>query len=414
MRLRSLAVEGGHAPRVLIVSENQSVPRDRRVWREAQTLTRAGYDVAVVAPIGENQDRAQFERLAGVDVHRFPLRYAASSIRSYAREYAQALWHIARIARMLDRDHPFDVVQACNPPDLLLASVWSLKRRGARFIFDHHDLVPELYLSRFSRGYDAGYRLTLALERLSFALADVVIATNDSYRDVALRRGRKRIEDVFVVRNGPDLSRFAPVPPDTALKNGRSYLLAYAGVMGPQDGVDHALRALAVLAATHNDWRAVFAGDGDELPRLRALSSRLGLDARTQFVGWVDDETLVRILSTADVCIAPEPKNPLNEISTMVKVTEYMAAGKAIAAYDLAEHRATAAGAALYAIPNRPESLAGSIATLLDDADLRKRLGKEGHERAARFSWQSQEPALLAAYERALLPEPGRGRSIQP
>lgn len=234
------------------------------------------------------------------------------------------MWHTVRLARKVG---PVDVVHACNPPDLLfLPSLW-MKRRGARFVFDQHDLVPELYLSRFDRGEDLLYRAVCALERLTYRAADVVLATNESYRDVAMRRGGRRPEDVFVVRSAPAVERFQPVPPEPELKRGKPHLLCYLGVMGPQDGVDYALRALAKLRDEfgRTDWHAVFVGAGDTFDAMVELSRRLGLVEQVQFTGRIPDADLVRYLSTADVCLSPDPHNPLNDVSTMNKVLEYMA-----------------------------------------------------------------------------------------
>jgi glycosyltransferase involved in cell wall biosynthesis len=297
------------------------------------------------------------------------------------------------------------VVHACNPPDLLLLAALPLKWRGSRFVFDHHDLVPELYLAKFDRGRDLLYRMTLLLERLSFRLADVVISTNESYRRVAVTRGRMSPSDVFVVRNGPDLDRFRSPRPrsrDRSL-NGKRHVIAYVGMMGPQDGVDHALRALAVLRGIRQDWSALFVGDGDELAKMRRLSEDLGLSDSVTFTGLIDHDDVVGVLDGADVCIAPEPSSPLNDVSTMIKVAEYMAMGKPIACYDLPETRFTADGAAHYARAGDVERLAGRLDRLLDDETIRARLGTTGRARAESvLAWEHSEPQLLAAYERAL------------
>ena len=264
-------------------------------------------------------------------------------------EYAWALIQIGRTALRLSRRCHFDVIHVCNPPDVLSVATLPMKLRGSALIFDHHDLVPELYLSRFGGKKGAFYWLTIALERLAFALADVAIATNDSYRRVALSRGRKQPEDVFVVRNDPDLNRFRPREPDPALRRGKPLLIAYAGVMGPQDGVDQAIRALALLRDRRDDWHAAFAGDGDVVEEMRSLADDLGLAHSVEFLGWLRDDQLLSLLSTADVCLAPEPRNPLNEVSTMVKVLEYMAMARPIVSYDLAESLVSAGDSALFA-----------------------------------------------------------------
>jgi len=390
-------------PRVLILVENLSVPSDRRVWQESLALQQAGYAVQVICPKGEKRDHEAYEQLNGVEIHRFPLRAASGGPIGYLREYGQAFWRIRRLARRLAGRRGFDIVQACNPPDLLLMAARPLKRRGARVIFDHHDLVPELYLSRFGRGRDLLYRVLCALERQTFRLADVVLSTNGAYKQVAVERGGVAEDDVFIVRNAPDPSRFRPVAHDETLKRGREHLLAYVGVIAPQDGVDYALRALASLHDRRRDWRAIFLGAGDALERMKEFATQLGLDENVEFSGWADDGRILSVLSTADVCLAPDPKSPLNDRSTMIKVIEYMAMGRAIVSFDLAESRVTAGDAALYAPGNDENAFADRIEELLDHPELRTRLGEIGRARVeGPLAWRHSEAALLAAYRRAL------------
>jgi glycosyltransferase involved in cell wall biosynthesis len=387
----------------LILVENLSVPFDRRVWQECLTLADAGFEVSVICPQGSGRDQEIFEQREGVTIHRYALEPAVGGPVGYAREYATALWRTRRIALRLAAARPFDLVHACNPPDLLLPAVRVLKRRGAAFVFDHHDLVPELYESRFGRGRDLLYRLTLAAERWTFRLADVVIATNESYRRIALTRGRKRTEDVFVVRSGPDPDRFVPVEPDASLRRGKPHLLAYLGVMGPQDGVDHALRALAQLRERRDDWYAIFVGGGDVQPEMQRLAESLRLGDAVEFTGRIPDREVLRVLSTADVCLAPDPKNPLNDVSTMNKIVEYLALARPVVSFDLVEARVSAGEAALYAQPNEDASFAACIESLLDDPELRRRLGDAGRSRFEReLSWDRSRVELVRAYERAL------------
>jgi glycosyltransferase involved in cell wall biosynthesis len=388
--------------RALLISENAPVPADRRVWNECRTLRGAGWEVAVVCPRGRDQSTASEELIEGIEIHRYPLRPADSAL-GYLREYAQAMVRIRRLVRRLARAQKFDVVHAANPPDCLLLVVRFLRRSGTRFVFDHHDLVPELYRSRFGAGEGLTYCATRLLEALAFRLADVSIATNDSYRRIAIGRGRMPPEDVFVVRNGPDLKRFRPTASDPALRRGRNHLLAYVGVMGPQDGIDHALRALAHLRRRRSDWHAVFVGDGDAMPSMVQLAASLGLAHAAEFVGWRGDADITRILCSADVCLAPDPPNELNEHSTMIKIGEYLAMGRAVASYDLEESRVSAGAAACYALPGDPLDLAECIDRLLSDPQRRARMGRLGRERVEKqLAWKHAEPQLLAAYDRAL------------
>ncbi|MFK4066340.1 glycosyltransferase family 4 protein [Streptomyces sp. NPDC029674] len=402
---------GGVRPagRALILVENLSVPFDRRVWQECTTLRDAGWQVDVICPRGEKRDTEAEAEIDGVRIHRYPLRAATGGPAGYLREYGTALWHTARLARKVG---PVHVVHACNPPDLLFLPAMWLKRRGARFVFDQHDLVPELYLSRFDRGEDLLYRGVRALERMTYRAADIVLATNESYRDVAVRRGGRRPEDVFVVRSAPAVDRFQPVPPEPELKRGKPHLLCYLGVMGPQDGVDYALRALAKLRDElgRTDWHAVFVGAGDAFDAMVELSRRLGLEEQVQFTGRIPDADLVRYLSTADVCLSPDPRNPLNDVSTMNKVLEYMAMGRPIVSFDLREARVSAGDAAVYAAANDEAEFAGLIALLLDDPEKRARMGKIGQERiGGELSWRNSQRSLLAAYTAAC-----RGRTPAP
>jgi glycosyltransferase involved in cell wall biosynthesis len=391
----------GSNRRALILVENLSVPFDRRVWQECTTLRDAGWTVDVICPRGEKRDTEAEAVIDGVRIHRYPLRAATGGPAGYLREYGSALWHTARLARKVG---PVDVVHACNPPDLLFLPALWLKRRGARFVFDQHDLVPELYLSRFDRGEDLLYRAVCALERRTYRAADIVLATNESYRDVAIRRGGRRPEDVFVVRSAPAVDRFQPVEPEPELKRGKSHLLCYLGVMGPQDGVDYALRALAKLRDEfgRTDWHAVFVGSGDAFDAMVELSRRLGLSEQVQFTGRVPDADLVRYLSTADVCLSPDPRNPLNDVSTMNKVLEYMAMGRPIVSFDLKEARVSAGDAAVYAPDDDEAEFAKLITVLLDDPDKRARMGEIGQERiSGPLSWRNSQASLLAAYAAA-------------
>jgi len=398
------------SPRVLLLVENLSVPFDRRVWQECVALTQEGYRVEVICPRGTEQDTEPFVVIDGVRINRYPLNPATGGLTSYLREYGTAMWHTVRIARRLSRDEPFDVVHACNPPDLLFVTALALRRSGARFLFDHHDLVPELFDSRFAGGSPALRRMLLLLERVTFRTADTVISTNESYREAAIQRGHMPSDRVHVVRSAPDLSRFVPVEPDPTLKRGKPFLACYLGVMGPQDGVDYALRALAHLHGKmgRNDLHTTFIGCGDAFDEMVAASRRLGLDGVVEFTGRVPDEVVQRYLSTADVCLSPDPNNPLNNVSSMNKVVEYMAMGRPLVSFDLHEARVTAQDAALYAHDNDENEFAKLIADLLDDPDRRECMGKVGRQRVEQeLSWERSRANLIAAYQ-DLLARPRR------
>ena len=390
-------------PRALIVVENGTVPQDRRVWYQAMSLRRAGWEVVVLAPLCPDRPQPLRETLDGIVIERFPLRPAQGALAGYLREYGQAMWRIWRSVRRLARERPFAVIQACNPPDFLLLAALGQRRRGTRLIFDQHDLVPEMLACRYGRGSGVAHWLTVLGERLAFRLADVTLATNESFKRVALERGRRAPEDVFVVRNGPLLERFRPLSADPSLARGRRHLLAYVGVMARQDGVDHALHALVHLRARRQDWHALFLGDGEMLSSLERLAAELGLDSAVEFTGFVDDEQVRRTVCSASVCLVPDPQNALTDASTLVKVAEYMAMSCPIVSFDLAESRVTAGGAAAFAKANDPRDFARLIDELLDDPDRRQAMGAEGRARVEEnLAWEHSEPALLDAYRRAV------------
>jgi glycosyltransferase involved in cell wall biosynthesis len=399
------------APRVLILVENLSVPFDRRVTQEAVALVEDGYSVDVICPRGSKRDTERYAEHQGVRIHRYPLTAATGGPSGYVREYSSAIYHTLRIARRLHREMPFDVVHACNPPDLLFVVALALRRGGTRFLFDHHDLVPELFWSRFSGGPRALYYVSRILERLTFHFADAVISTNESYRNVAISRGKVPGNRVQVVRSAPDLSKFVPVPAKDELKKGKPYLACYLGVMGPQDGVDYALRAMAHLTQElgRDDVHAVFMGSGDAFDDCVALAGDLGLNGQVEFTGRVPDLTVQEYLSTADVCLSPDPHNPLNDLSSMNKVVEYMAMGKPLVSFDLKEARYTAQDSALYAADNDEKQFGRLIGELLDAPDRREEMGEKGRGRVEEsLSWEVSRANLLQAYQ-DLLNRPRRG-----
>lgn len=392
---------------ILILVENLSVPFDRRVWQESQALTGAGFTVTVICPTGSNRDHLPEEVIDGVRILRYPLRPAAGGPAGYLREYVLALWHTLRLAVKVRREGRVDAVHACNPPDLLFFVALALRPWGARFVFDHHDLVPELFQSRFARSSELLYRATRFVERLTFAAAYAVISTNQSYRRVAIERGKMRPDRVTVVRSAPDLSRFVQLPPDDGLHRGKRYLLAYLGVMGPQDGVDYALRALKLLRdkLRRDDFHCIFMGAGDSYDDMVALSTQLGLEDVAEFPGRVPDEYVQRCLSTADVCLSPDPLNPLNDVSTMNKVLEYMAMARPIVSFELIEARYSAGAAATYVPANDELAFAQAISDLLDDPERRAEMGQVGRKRLEEeLSWEFSRQELIRFYER-LIPD---------
>jgi glycosyltransferase involved in cell wall biosynthesis len=386
--------------RALLISENAPVPGDRRVWNQSRALVEAGWSVAVICAAADDREEPAKETIEGVEIHRYPLRPAGGGA-DYGREYAQAVWRIRALVREQVATAPPDIVHTANPPDFLLLAARSARARGAAFVFDHHDLMPELFRTRYRRA-GLPYKGLLAIERGAMRSADVVISTNESYRLLALERDGVDPENVFVVRNGPDLEHFTPLPPDPELRRGRRFLLGYLGMMGPQDGIDHAVLALAELDRRRgDDWGAILVGEGPVRAETEALAASHGIADRVEFAGWRGDEDIRRILSTVDLCIAPDPPSPLNDVSTMIKVPEYMAMGKPIASYDLSETRVSAGEAAAYADPT-PAALGTLIDELLGDPARREEMARIAVARVPSLSWQHSVEVLLEAYERAL------------
>jgi len=390
--------------RLLIIVQNLPVPFDRRVWLECQALTSAGYRVAVVCPKGKGDP--DYEVLDSVELYKYRPYAPGGSKLSFITEYAYSFLATARETLKARRSGRFAVIQACNPPDIfwpLGLAFRALER--TRFVFDHHDLCPELYQSRFPDGSKLPYRGLLALERRTHRAADHVIATNDSYREIAMTRGGKRADEVTVVRTGPDLRRLRPGEPDPELRRGRRFLVAYIGVMGPQDGVDIVVRAADIVVSKlgRDDIAFTLIGSGDCFDDLVALRDELGLAGHVEFTGRAPDELVMSIMSTADAGLSPDPKNPLNDVSTMNKTMEYMAFGLPVIAFDLRETRVSAGNAAVYVQPNDEQQYAEAIVALVDDEPRRALMGKLARERVEQeLAWDHQKGAYLGVYERVL------------
>ncbi|MBL8267695.1 glycosyltransferase family 4 protein [Steroidobacter sp.] len=386
--------------RVLIIVENLPLPFDRRVWQEARTLHAHGYQVSIICPKGKGYEKS-FEELDGVAIYRHSMPFEASGALGYALEYSWALAAEFALSLKIFFTRGFDVIHGCNPPDMIFLIGGFYKLFGKKFLFDHHDINPELYEAKFQRR-DVFYKLMLALERWTFRTADVCVATNESYRKIAIERGGRQPSKVFVVRSGPDLRRLKQLPPQPELKQGRKYLVGYVGVMGRQEGID------GLLAAAHHivhdmgrsDVHFGLVGGGTELEAMKKLAQELQVADYVTFTGRVPDAELLAMLNTADVCVNPDVANEMNDKSTMNKIMEYMALGKPIVQYDLTEGRVSAQQASLYAKRNDPIDMARQIVALLDDEPRRKQMGEWGRERVKdALAWEHEVPRLLAAYD---------------
>ncbi|MGB7297134.1 MAG: glycosyltransferase family 4 protein [Candidatus Aminicenantales bacterium] len=398
----------------MIVLENSAVPQDIRVWYEATTLRDAGWDVTLVCPdlmYGSScRDASRVggaaETHEGLNISRFRLTQAQCGVLSYVREYASAFISIGRVCWRIWRKARFDTIQFCNPPDIFFPIALFYRALGARIIFDHHDFFPEMIEGRFS-GFAGNilYGLARIAEFLTFRLSHVVISSNESYRQMAIKRGRVCRDRVFVVRNGPKIDQFVPIDPDMALKRGFPLMACYAGVMGPEDGAMELLAAVRFIIKEvgRKDILFVFLGDGSVRAEVLAAVKAWNLESFVDMPGMICDNTVLRrYLSTADLLLSPEPLTPLNACSTFIKIGEYMAMGKPIVAFDLAETRITAADAAEYVEPADIRGFGRTILNLLDDPERRKYMGSIGRQSVlSQIGWEHQERSLLRAYEMA-------------
>lgn len=388
--------------RILIVVENLPVPLDRRVWLEAVSLVEAGYQVSVICPTGRGWD-SLYEVIDGVHIYRHPAPPEAhSGAVDYAREYGAALWQWFKLARKVRRERGFDVIQGCNPPDLIfLLALW-YRLRGVRYMFDHHDVCPELFEAKFGKR-GLLYKVMLIWERMTFATASVSIATNESFRAIAIRRGKMAPEDVFVVRSAPRIENFLPGPGNTDWRRGAATVMGYVGVIGQQEGMD-----LLVLAARHlifdlghKDVHFVIVGFGPHLEIVKADIEDKGLSEYFTLTGALYGDDLLSALNVIDIGVSPDPKNAMNDISTMNKVMEYMTLEKPLVQFDLTEGRASAGDASLYAKANDPVDFAAKIAELIENPEMGREMGKRGRRRVLEnLSWEHSVTPLLAAYER--------------
>ena len=388
--------------KILIIVENLPVPFDGRVWKEATSLHQNGYEVTVLCPRGKGCTESHVV-LDGINIYRHPMPAEGNTPFGYLREYACALfWEFVYAWRIYLR-RGFAVIQACNPPDDIFLVALPFKLLGVKYIFDHHDANPELYLSKFGRP-GILYRIQVWLEWLTYRASDVVMSTNMSYRELAIRRGGLAPQDVFVVRNGPDLETFKAVPPKAALKHGKAYLVGYVGTMSVQEGLDILLDvAVHIRKMGRTDVHFTCVGGGPGLTALRQMVQEKDLGDMVNFTGRVSDQELLEILSTADVCVNPDKPCEMNDISTMIKVMEYMALGKPIVQFDLKEGKFSAQDASLYADARDPVAdFAAKIVWLLENPDARHRMAECGLKRVTQeLAWEYSVPNLLAAYQRA-------------
>ncbi len=387
--------------KILIIVENLPVPFDTRVWQEATTLAREGYTVSVICPKGKGYNE-DYEYLEGVHIYRHDLPKEGNGPIGYAREYFSALWHEYRLARKIYKERGFHVIHGCNPPDNIYMVASRFKGKGVDYVFDHHDICPELYEAKFGKTSGPLYKSQLWLERHTYDHCTFAFVTNESYKEIAIRRGGMSPDKVHVLRSGPRLERLKIQSPKPEIKRGKRFMVGYLGVIGQQEGIEYLLEAARYLRDEKGRddifWGIV--GGGPHLEALRRKSEEMGLQDIVEFTGRVSDEKMLDYLNTADVCVNPDEYNAMNDKSTMNKVLEYMALGKPIVQFDLTEGRYSAQDASLYAERNNARDMADKIVMLLNDPERREKMAAIGRERILNeLSWDHTSRALISAYD---------------
>ena len=384
---------------VLIIVENLSVPFDRRVWQEATTLKENGMEVSIICPKMNGYIKA-YEEIQGIEIYRHPLPFEARSAFGYLLEYGAAIYWEMKLAKKIFKKKPFDVIHACNPPDLIYLTAKKYKNKGVKFVFDHHDINPELYIAKYNKK-DFFYKLMLYFERQTFKNATASIATNESYKKIAIERGGMKPENVQVVRSGPKLDMLKLQQPKEEFKKGKKYLIGYLGTIGEQEGIDLLLQSMQYISKQRNDVQLAIVGGGSDLDRLKNMSNQMGLGDVVDFYGRVSDQELLDVLNTADVCVNSDKPTEMNNLSTMNKIMEYMALKKPIVQYDLKEGKFTSQKASLYANNASTSDFAEKIIILLDDEKKRIEMGNFGYDRVVNeLSWDYESKKLISFYNR--------------
>lgn len=384
---------------ILVVIENLPAPFDRRVWQEASTLKKNGADVSIICPKMKGYNKS-YEVIDGIEIYRHPLPFEANGALGYLLEYSTAIFWEFFLSCKVYLKKRFHVIHGCNPPDLIFLTALFFKLFGVKYVFDHHDINPELYIAKFDRK-DFFYKLMIWFEKLTFKTANYSIATNESYKEIAIRRGGMEPNKVQVVRSGPSLKRLKLMPPTETHKNGKKYLVGYVGVIGEQEGLDILLESAKYIRTFRDDVQFGIVGGGTDLEKIKQLSSDMGLDDIVRFYGRVSDQELLEVLNTADVCVNPDKPSEMNNLSTMNKIMEYMALKKPIVQFDLKEGRASALEASLYAKHNDIKDFADKICYLLDNKEERQRMGEFGYNRVLNeLSWSYEEKNLVSIYKK--------------
>lgn len=386
---------------ILIIVENLPVPFDRRVWQEANTLKENGADVSIICPIMKGYTK-KHEILNGIHIYRHPLPLEASGALGYLLEYSVAIFWEVFLSIKIYAKKRFHVIHGCNPPDLIFLTAILFKPLGVNYLFDHHDINPELYIAKYNKK-GLFYQLMVFFEWLTFKTANYSIATNESYKHIAIKRGKMNPEKVQVVRSGPKLDRLKIITPIESYKKGKRFLVGYVGVIGEQEGIDILLEAVRQICAKRTDVQFAIVGGGTELDNLKELAKKLNISEFVDFYGRVDDQTLIEVLNTADICVNPDKPTEMNNLSTMNKIMEYMALKKAIVQFDLKEGRFSAQEASLYAKNDDINDFAEKIEFLLDNEKERNKMGEYGYNRVLKeLSWEFESKKLITVYSKLL------------
>ncbi|MCD8007040.1 MAG: glycosyltransferase family 4 protein [Oscillospiraceae bacterium] len=386
--------------KILIIVENLSVPFDTRVWQEATTLVANGYTVSVICPKGKGYSKER-EILDGVHIFRHDLPEEGNGAVGYLKEYTSALREELRLAKLVHKEIGFDVIHGCNPPDDIYMVAKHFRKYGVKYVFDHHDICPELFEAKFGKTSGPLYFSQIWLERQTYKHCTFAFVTNESYKKIAIERGKMDSEKVIVLRSGPKLERMKIIPPVENIKRGYKYMVGYVGVIGQQEGVEYLLEAAKYIKEHDNNVFWGIVGGGPHLEALKQQAHEMGLDDCVEFTGRAPDQQLLEYLNTADVCVNSDTYNSMNDKSTMNKILEYMALGKPIVQFDLTEGRYSAQEASLYAKNNDAEDMAKKIIELLNDPEKCKRMGEYGRNRVVNeLSWEHTSKALLEGYEK--------------
>ena len=386
---------------ILIIVENLPVPFDTRVWQEATTLVKNGYTVSVICPKGKGYDK-EFEVLQGVNIYRHNLPTEGNGLIGYVREYGTALKEQIRLAKKVYKEVGFNVIQGCNPPDNIYMVANRFKKYGVKYVFDHHDICPELFEAKFKKK-GLLYQSQILLEGRTYKNCDIAFVTNESYKKIAIERGKMSADKVFVLRSGPRLESLKIQEPKDEIKRGKRYMIGYLGVIGQQEGIEYLLEAAKYIKESkgRNDIFYGIVGGGPHLEALKQKCKEMKIDDIFEFTGRVSDQVMLDYLNTADICVNPDEYNEMNDKSTMNKVLEYMALGKPIVQFDLTEGKYSAKKASLYAKPNDYKDLAEKIIYLLDNEDKRFEMGQYGMNRIKNeLSWEHTSRELLRGYDK--------------